>query len=88
KDSHAKCFELKKHLYNPIHNIEKPVLVYIQDIISTHDALTVLGHTPPIINVIDSILINLHSDFSIVCTFLTTQAEEPSFAAVKKMLTD
>ncbi|KAG6894224.1 hypothetical protein C0992_006985, partial [Termitomyces sp. T32_za158] len=88
KDTCAKRFELKQHLYNPIHDIEKPVSVYIQDIVSAYEALTALGHAPAAVDVIDSILMNLHSNFSIVCTLLTTQADEPTLATVKKILTD
>ncbi|KAG6875641.1 hypothetical protein C0993_008210 [Termitomyces sp. T159_Od127] len=88
KDTHAKHFELKQRLYNPIHNIEQPVSVYIQDIISAYEALTALGHAPAAVDVVDSILMNLHSDFSIVRTLLTTQADEPTLATVKKVLTD
>ncbi|KAG6896643.1 hypothetical protein C0992_006941 [Termitomyces sp. T32_za158] len=72
KDIYVKCFKLKQYLYNPIHNIEKPVLVYIQDIVSAYKALTALDYAPATVNDVDSILMNLHSNFSIVCTFLTT----------------
>ena len=75
KDTRAKRFELKRHLYNPIHDIKKPVSVYIQDIVSAYEALTALGHAPAAVDVVDSILMNLHSNFSIVCTLLTTQQQ-------------
>ncbi|KAF8580170.1 hypothetical protein K439DRAFT_1620009 [Ramaria rubella] len=88
KYSRATCFELKKCLYNPTHDIAKPILIYIQDIVTAADALTLLGHEPAIMAIVNSILMNLDLSFAIVCTLLTTQTSEPSLTAVKKALTD
>ncbi|KAF8576793.1 hypothetical protein K439DRAFT_1292535, partial [Ramaria rubella] len=88
KDSHTTHFELKKHLYNPTHDIAKPILIYIQDIVTVAEALTLLGHEPATTDIVDSILMNLDPSFAIICTLLTMQTSEPSLAAVKKALTD
>ncbi|KAF8583704.1 hypothetical protein K439DRAFT_1617281 [Ramaria rubella] len=88
KDSHAIRFELKKCLYNPTHDISKPILAYIQDIVNAAESLSNLGHPPAAIDIVDSILMNLDPSFAIVCTFLTTQTSEPTLTAVKKTLTD
>ncbi|KAF8591810.1 hypothetical protein K439DRAFT_1321636, partial [Ramaria rubella] len=78
KDSCATRFELKKHLYNPTHDIAKPISIYIQDIITAAEALTLLSHEPAATDVVDSILMNLDLSFAIVHTLLTTQTSEPS----------
>jgi len=100
KDSRTSCFESKKRLYNPIHDINQPVSTYIQDLMAAADALTSLGHAPSSLDIVDSILMNLDSSFAIVHTLLTdssfaivhtlltTQTTELSLAAVKKMLMD
>ncbi|KAF8590347.1 hypothetical protein K439DRAFT_1612120 [Ramaria rubella] len=88
KDSRTIHFELKKRLYNPTHDITKPILTYIQDIVTAAEALTLLGHEPATTDVVDSILMNLNPSFTMVCTLLTTQTSEPSLTAVKKALTD
>ncbi|KAF4618043.1 hypothetical protein D9613_012872 [Agrocybe pediades] len=88
KDSRASRFELKKRLYNPVHDVDQPISVYIQDIIAASEALTALGHPPSPLDIVDSILMNLDSSFGIVRTLLTSQPNEPTLAAVKKMLTD
>ncbi|KAG6821828.1 hypothetical protein H0H92_000635, partial [Tricholoma furcatifolium] len=88
KDSRARRFEYKRRLYNPIHDIEKPVAAYIQDIVDAAESLATLGHKPANVDVVDSILMNLHPNFSIPRTLLTAQQSEPSLAVVKKTLTD
>ncbi|KAF8572589.1 hypothetical protein K439DRAFT_1625676 [Ramaria rubella] len=88
KDSCTTHFELKKCLYNPTHDVTKPISMYIQDIVTAAKALTLLGHEPAAMDIVDSILMNLDPSFAIVCTLLTTQTSEPSLAAVKKALTD
>ncbi|KAF8592317.1 hypothetical protein K439DRAFT_1610677 [Ramaria rubella] len=88
KDSCATHFELKKCLYNPIHDISKPILAYIQDIVDAAESLSNLGHPPAAIDIVDSILMNLDPSFAIVCTLLTTQTSEPTLTAVQKTLTD
>ncbi|KAF8583579.1 hypothetical protein K439DRAFT_1617382 [Ramaria rubella] len=78
----------QKRLYNPMHNISKPISIYIQDIVHAAELLTALGHQPPTTDVVDLILMNLDLSFTIVRTLLTTQTSEPSLATVKKTLTD
>lgn len=88
KDSRASRFELKKRLYNPNHDPDQPVSIYIADIIAASDALVSLGHSPSDTDVVDSILMNLHPSFGIVRTLLTSQSTEPTLDVVKKLLVD
>ncbi|KAF8577432.1 hypothetical protein K439DRAFT_1622126 [Ramaria rubella] len=88
KDSRATRFKLKKHLYNPTHDISKPILAYIQDIVNVAESLSNLGHPPAAIDIVDSILMNLDPSFAIIRTLPTTQTSEPTLTAVKKTLTD
>jgi len=88
KDSRASRFELKKRLYNPSHDVSKPVSIYIQDIVAAANSLTALGHTPASSDVVDSVLMNLDSSFAVIRTLLTSQPTEPTLDVVKKMLVD
>lgn len=88
KDSCAFYFELKKCLYNLIHNTSQPVSSYIQNVISASNSLTSLGHSPASLDVVNLIFINLDQSFSIVCTLLISQSDELSITFVKKILTD
>lgn len=88
KDSRATRFDLKKRLYNPVHNTEQPISQYIQDIVSAAESLVALGHPPASADIVDSILMNLDPSFAVVRTMLTSQPTEPTLEIVKKMLVD
>lgn len=88
RDSRSLRFELKRRLYNPVHDTSRPVLEFITDIINAHAALSDLGHSPPAIDIIDSILMHLNPSFDIVRASLVTQSTDPSLETIKKVLDD
>lgn len=88
RDSRAHRFELKRRLYNPTHDPSRPVMDYINDIVNAHTSLSDLGHTPPSVDITDSILMHLHSSYDVVRASLVTQSSEPSLETIKKVLDD
>ncbi|RXW11748.1 hypothetical protein EST38_g14107 [Candolleomyces aberdarensis] len=88
RDSRSLRFELKRRLYNPVHDTSRPVLEYVSDIINAHASLADLRHSPPTIDIIDSILMHLDPSFDIVRSSLVTQSSDPSLETIKKVLDD
>lgn len=88
RDSRALRFELKRRLYNPVHDPSLPVMDYINDIVNAHGALSDLGHSPPPVDIADSVLMHLHPSYDMVCASLVSQSAEPSLETIKKVLDD
>ncbi|KIJ22787.1 hypothetical protein M422DRAFT_103840, partial [Sphaerobolus stellatus SS14] len=88
KDSRAVRFELKRRLYNPIHDTGKPISLYIDDIANAANSLIALGHPPANTDIIDSILMHLDQSWSIPHSSLITQSGEPTLSVIRKTLDD
>lgn len=89
KDTRSHRFELKRRLYNPVHNPMHPISKYIQDIVSASESLTALGHAPPPVDVVDSIIMHLdvtHPEWKLVRNLLTTRSSDPTLDELRSLL--
>lgn len=91
KDTRSRRFELKRALYNPVHDTTKPVSEYIHAIVQASESLTALGHAPPSVDVVDSIIMHLdtsHPQWRLVRNLLTTRTSDPSLDELRSILVE
>lgn len=85
-DNRASRRALRARLYQATHNPDKPILEYIQTIVSAAKGLTDLGHKPDDTTIPDILISNLHESWHGVRAILTASSTDPTVDQIKAVL--
>jgi hypothetical protein len=83
RDSRATRFEYKAPFYNPIHDPTLPVDDYVSSVVRASERLGSIGHPPPPLEIVDSVIMHVHPSFATARSILMAQTKEPTLEEVR-----
>lgn len=86
KDSCSTRFELKRRLFNPVHDTTQPISTYLESIVNASEHLAAIGHKPSSTEVVDSIIMHPDPSWNLIKTILVSQSDDPTLDQLKSTL--
>lgn len=88
RDARAPRISLKRRMMHAVHDASKPVDVFIGEIVEAGEQLTAMGAPPGKHDVVDCIIVNLHSDWHVIQTQLIARPGDLDLQEVRSTLVD